>query len=215
MKKQLIQDFTAPHLELTMNTILEQNWGDQMLYGDFLSQTYFHICHSTRLLAAAGARFDVSRDDLHLRCMQHAAEERSHEKLSVSDLRVLGMKIGDFPELPATKALYRTAYYLIEHVSPVSLLGYAYFLECIGVAGGRLAEKLEPIYGKQAVKHVSLHAKEDPGHIQAYEGSLNAFSGEDRAAIEESIVTTAYHYELIYREVAARARARGSKLKAA
>lgn len=207
MKKQTIKEFTQPLLDELFSVIVPMDWKNPKVYGDFLAQTHYHISHTTRLLAAAGARFSLQQNEFHLQCMKHAGEERSHEKLSTSDLKEIGLKLEEFPELPATAALYRNAYYLVDHGSPLTLLGYAYFLENVGVKGSLIEEVLEATYGKKGVKHLSLHAHEDPEHIEAYEKMLDTLSIEDRRWVEEGIASTAYHYQRIYQEIKARAAA--------
>lgn len=205
MKKTTIREFTKPYLDELLSFILPLDWKNARLYGDFLAQCHYHICHTTRLLAAAGAKFDLSQETFHLQCMKHAGEERSHEKLSVSDLAAMGLSLEDFSELPATKAMYRNAYYLVDRVGPITLFGYAYYLECVGAAGSKIEAEVTLAHGKRAVKHLSLHANEDPGHIKSYEESLDQFSAKDRALLEEAIQSTAYHYIRVYHEILARA----------
>lgn len=196
-----VKEFTRPHIERVMGTLNGMDWKNPDVYGEFLAQTYYHICHSTRLLAAAGARFQVDQDKLHLQCMKHASEERSHEKLSLSDLKEIGRRLEDFPELPATKSLYRSIYYLIEHSSPITLFGYAYFLEWLAVEASPLEAELSSIYGAKAVKHLHVHAHEDPDHIKAYEDALDRVSGREHMHLLESIESTGYNYERIYDEI--------------
>lgn len=208
MRRKTMKEFTRPEIERVTETILGLDWKNSRVYGDFLAQTYYHIRHSTRLLAAAAARFTPEQETLHLQCLKHAGEEKSHEKLSSSDLEAVGHALGEFPELPATKALYRSQYYLIEHENPLSLFGYAYFLEWIAVeAGSKVIGMAESFYGPKAVKHMHVHTREDPAHIAVYEKQLDEFTGPDRAALEESVRTTAADYERIYREIEARAAA--------
>lgn len=207
MKKQGIREFTKPKLDELLGIIVPMDWKNPRVYGDFLAQAHYHICHTTRLLAAAGSLFDVKHDELHQQCMKHAGEERSHEKLSTSDIKLIGLKLEDFSELPATTALYRNAYFMIDRMSPLTLFGYAYFLECVGASGKLIEEELQSIYGKKATKHLSLHAHEDPGHIEAYESMLDSMSSEDRRWVEEGIDSTHYHYQRIYHEIIARTQA--------
>jgi len=202
MKKISIREFTGIKIERVTASILKLDWKNKKVYGDFLAQTYFHIRHSTRLLAAAAARFPVEQENLHLQCMKHAAEERSHERLSLADLNSLGFSLNDFPELPATKSLYRSNYYLIEHEGPLSLFGYAYFLEWIAVAaGGKVIESAESFHGKKSIAHMHVHTNEDPEHIKVYEKQLEKYEGRDRIVLEEAISTTANDYERIYEEI--------------
>lgn len=203
MKKPSVKEVTKPLLERVNAVIQGMDWSVPEVYGNFLAQTHYHICHSTRLLAAAGGRFSVAQENLHLHCMKHAAEERSHEKLSTSDLERVGFRLADFPELSSTKNLYRNIYYLIDRVNPVAIYGYAYFLECIAVSPGAsfIEEKACEKFGVNAVKHVALHLKEDPEHIEAYEKQLEHFNSEERACLIDAIETTGYNYERIYLEI--------------
>lgn len=205
MKKTTIREFTQPFLQDLLATILPMKWESPAFYGDFLTQSHFHISHTTRLLAAAGSRFELGQEKFHLQCMKHAAEERSHEKLSLSDLAAMGLKVENFSELQSTKALYRNAYFLIERMSPLTLFGYAYFLECVGAAGAKIEDRVIAAHGAKSCKHLSLHAHEDPGHIQGYEAMLDGFPPAHRSLLEEGIVGTAFHYKQIYLEIERRA----------
>ena len=159
MKKIItMKEITQPHIDRLTATVLAMDWKNSRVYGDWLAQTYYHVRHSTRLLAAAAGRFTMEQHKLHLQCMKHAGEERGHEKLALSDLEQVGFPLAEFPELPATKALYRSQYYLVDRENPIALFGYAYFLEWLGLAAGpQVLAILEPVYGKNAVKHLRVH----------------------------------------------------------
>ncbi|MGZ3693868.1 MAG: iron-containing redox enzyme family protein [Bdellovibrionota bacterium] len=209
MKISRTMAFTEPHLQEILSYLKKVNWKDPLVYADFLAQTHYHICHSTRLLAAAGSLLDTtpSQDHLHIQCVKHAGEERSHEKLSTSDLAELGYKLQDFPELQSTKALYRNAYYLIDRVSPFTMFGYAFILECLGPRATEIESLLKTHYGPKAVKHLSLHAHEDPEHIEGYVAMLDALSGREQAWVEEGVASTAYLYKRIFIEICEHANA--------
>jgi hypothetical protein len=207
MKKSKTMAFTEPHLQEIISYLEAMDWKNPQIYGDFLAQTHYHICHSTRLLAAAGSLFDTSaaQDKLHLQCVKHAGEERSHEKLSTSDLAEIGFQLENFSELQSTKALYRSAYYLIDRESPYTMFGYAFILECLGPRAVAIEQLLKAHYGPKAVKHLSLHAHEDPEHIEGYIAMLDALSEKEQAWVEEGIASTAFHYKRIFEEICARA----------
>lgn len=187
------------------------SWDQEAVYADFLSQVHYYVCHTTRILALAAARFPLERQDLHHACFRHAAEEKSHEQLSLQDLRALGTTPDAYSELPSTKALYRSAYYLIEHESPVCLVGYAYFLEYLAVAGGLpLLEIVEPIYGAKATRHLTLHAKEDPEHIKAVESMVGKLGERELEWVREGMRTAAAHFQGLLGEIRARHLSMGS-----
>ncbi len=201
MKKEM-KAYTEAKINHVTKKVLSLNWENPKVYGDFLAQVYFYVCHTTRILGAAGSRFPLHEQKLHLQCMRHAGEEKSHEQLSFLDLKTLGFKPTDFPELPATKALYRSAYYLIERESPMAIVGYAYFLEWLAVAAGlKLLEVVEPIYGQKAVKHLTVHAKEDPEHIVAVEEMIEKLPKECIPYLEEAVSTAAHQYERLLEEI--------------
>lgn len=205
MKRESVKDYTSARIERVTATILELDWSNQLIYADTLAQTYYHIVHSTRLLAAAAAGFGPEHEKLHLHCLSHAAEERSHELLALSDLRSLGYSLANFQELPATKALYRSAYYLIDRCSPFALFGYAYFLERIAISAGEpVMARVKSSFGMKAVKHIHVHTKEDPGHIESYEQMLEDLSEQEREIVLEAVDTTASEYERIFLEIKAR-----------
>src|SRR6187549_486414 len=111
-----------------MDAIRGYPFEEPRAYAQFLAQTRHYVVHSTRLLAAAAARMDDEQEALHVRFLQHAAEERSHHRLAEHDLRKLGGQIEQFPELPATQALYQSQYYRVEHQAPTALFGYIFML---------------------------------------------------------------------------------------
>ncbi|MBX9766551.1 MAG: hypothetical protein K2X47_04700 [Bdellovibrionales bacterium] len=82
------------------------NWQDQDVYANFLAQTYYFVCHSTRLLASAASRFPVSQDQFFKRFVAHLGEEKNHEKIALTDLKNLECDVNDFPEMGETRAFY-------------------------------------------------------------------------------------------------------------
>ena len=70
-------------------------WHDRIAYGDWLSQTYWYVRHSTRLFAASAARLE--HDDignaLHVRFAAHMAERKRLELLAMHDLRELELTL--------------------------------------------------------------------------------------------------------------------------
>ncbi len=153
-------------VEIASRAIRHYPWENKMAYAQFLAQTYYYVCHSIRLLAASAARFDQKDQVLHRRFLKHAEEENSHELIALRDLQKLGYKIEDFPEFAQTKTMYEIQYFKIEHIDPVALMGYILVLETMAGRDFKwLKEKLTPLYGKECVKFVQVHADDDPDHI--------------------------------------------------
>lgn len=177
-------------------------WQDEAIYGQYLAQTYHYVCHSTRLLAAAAARMGTEREKVHHRFLQHAAEERSHHLLAQRDLAKLGRTLSDFPELPATSALYETQYYRIERVSPMALFGYILALEGNAVTHGPwLYEVARQAHGAEAVSFLRLHAKEDPDHLDSAFAMVAALGAEEQRIVLDNLRFSCAMYETFLQSI--------------
>ncbi len=182
-------------------------WSSRTAYGDWTAQTYHYVKHSTRLLAAAAARFpiDDAGNALHHRFARHMAEEKKHELLCVHDLRALDFPLGAFPELPATKTFYASQYYTVEHEDPLALFGYILVLEVMSAReGGWIKGRIVEAHGDAAAAFVKLHSEEDGDHVEKALAALGAASEAERARVAENMHRTAYGYCAILAEVAKR-----------
>jgi hypothetical protein len=178
------------------------NWKDPDNYGNWLAQTFYYVSHSTRVLTAAAARFDTRFDEQHIQLVQHAKEERSHEKIARGDLLALGRKLEDFPEMGATKALYRNAYYLIDRVHPMSIYGYVALLEILSVKRGpALLKEAEEEFGTNCIRYLKLHTEDDVEHIKMYEGLLARCEGEAFEAVKEGLISTAANFQHLLTDI--------------
>ena len=143
------------------------NWLDKAIYASWLAQTYFFVCHSTRFLATAAGRFTVSKDALHQRFLRHLGEEKSHEKMILSDLKTLGFNMENFQELPETKAFYERQYYLIEHIAPEVHFGYILCLELLAALHGHATYKIvSSEFGEKSSLFLKVHGEDDLDHIE-------------------------------------------------
>lgn len=177
-------------------------WEDQEAYAWWLSQTYYYVCHSTRLLAASAARFSREENRFHLRFTQHMREEKSHEFLASSDLKELDLDINDFPELPLTAAFYQSQYFRINYENPFSLLGYILFLEALAVTkGGSIFERVSKVHGDRACRFWKVHAEEDPDHLEEAFRQIESAPIEAMDSIESSLDFTANIYHRILAEI--------------
>jgi uncharacterized ferritin-like protein (DUF455 family) len=170
-------------------------WQDKTVYGAFLAQTNYYVSHSTRLLALAASRFRFTEEQLHRRFIKHATEEMSHETLALRDLKHLGFALKQFPEFPATRAFYQTQYYMIEHVSPWSFLGYILMLEGLAITKGPwLFNEITQYHGEKAGSFVKVHAAEDIGHVADAEKAMAALPEAERPLVIEQIANSCFHY---------------------
>lgn len=141
---------------------------DPRCYADWLAQTYYYVRHSTRLLAAAAARFslDAFGDRLHQRFAAHMAEEKRHERLATHDLHALGKDLDQFPERDTTRQFWEPQYYKIEHEDPIALFGYILALEGMSAAHGPAAlARAQQAHSPAATKFLEVHAQDDEDHL--------------------------------------------------
>jgi len=204
MKKTL--DRCTQELE---NALYSFPWNDRQAYGDWLVQTYFYVRHSTRLLAAASARFghDEVSDALHYRFATHIGEEKRHERLALTDLQRLGLRVENYEERHTTRLLYETQYYKIEHEAPAVLFGYILPLEAGGPrCGKRICEQVTAAFGPKCDTFLRVHADEDEEHLEKALKQLEAIRPEEQALIARNIEQTTYAYCAILRDITERPR---------
>ncbi len=181
-------------------------WRDRRVYGDWLAQTYYYVRHSTRLLAAAAARFthDELGNSLHVRFAAHMAEEKRHELLALHDLKALGLSLDQFSERPSTRALWECQYYKVEHVDPVALFGYILALEAMSAAHGPwVYEEVAKAHGAAAATFLKLHAHDDEDHVQKAIAMLERIDARGRAAIEQNLAQSTFAYLVMLGELLA------------
>jgi hypothetical protein len=181
-------------MEEMKEAIRSYPWENKVYYAEFLAQTYYYICHSTRLLAASASRFSQEDQGLHKRFLKHTDEENSHELLALRDLQKLGFKIQNFTQLAQTRNLYEVQYYKIEHQDPAALLGYILALETLASDWKWLKEKLTGLYGASCVKFVQVHADEDPDHIEKALEQISSLPHNRLELIDINVEQTAVCY---------------------
>ncbi len=180
-------------------------WRDRQAYGDWLAQTYWYVRHSTRLLAAAAARFghDDVGNSLHVRFAAHMAEEKRHELLATHDLKALGLSLDAFRERASTRAFYECQYYKIEHVNPVALFGYILALEAMSATHGPWAfGEAAAEHGAGAATFLKLHAHDDEDHVQKAIAMLERIDARGRAEIEQNLEQSTFGYLTLLGEIA-------------
>lgn len=181
-------------------------WESQQAYAGWLAQTYFYVRHSTRLLAAAAARFglDSRSNALHVRFGAHIGEERSHEKLVLHDLAQLGVAADSLRELNSTRMFYETQYYKIEHVDPCAVYGYILMLEATGpVCGDAIVERVTRAFGPRCASFLKLHAAEDVDHVQRALDMVGQLDKSTHQTVLQNLHQSGQAYRLMLREIEA------------
>jgi predicted metal-dependent hydrolase len=175
------------------------------VYGDFLAQTYYYVCHSTRLLGLAAGRCRVDRDALHRRFARHISEETAHERLALDDLNALGLSLERFPELAVTRAFYEAQYYKIEHLDPTALFGYILLLEGVAVSvGPEVYRRVIAAHSSDCAKFLKLHAEEDVDHLPKAFAQIDGLPPSEKEDIRLNMIQSAELYSQIVSRTARR-----------
>lgn len=174
------------------------DFSDSTVYSLWLAQAYYFVRHSTPLLALSCGRA-VNNRSYHLRCIGHLSEEKGHDGLLLNDLKALGVSIKDCPEFASTSAFYQSQYFWIEHVNPVSFLGYIYVLEALAVLQGK--SKADQAKSFRADSFLKIHADEDAGHLQQAAKLISTFSESDQKQIVKNAQQASALYQLIVRDI--------------
>jgi hypothetical protein len=106
MNSTQLETILTQSLKLMINACEDFPWRQANCYADLMAQTHWYTRRTTRILGLAAVHFKHDCDQLHSRFLQHAAEEKGHEKIALNDIRHLGYDLNDFNESPLTMALY-------------------------------------------------------------------------------------------------------------
>lgn len=187
-------------------------WENKRFYGDFLAQTYYYVSHSTRLLDYAASFLQIDRNESYSYFAGHVANEDRHELLASRDLKALGYDIGEFSELPQTRAFYECQYYKIARHDPTVLLGYILLLEA---ASTRIAphfyERIIKAHGKSSGHFLEVHMSEDKDHVQKAKQQIDALSPRLQEFIKINIDQTRTIYTAILKAISERQAAENSR----
>jgi len=181
------------------STISRVNFSNSKIYGDWLTQQYFIVRHSTPLLALS-CGLSLENREYHLRCIEHLQEEKGHDKMIVGDLKKLGYEISDFPEKESTKPIYQSQYFWIEHVSPISFLGYVLYLESLAVVYGQRVFQMADSRGATFLRH---HHDADTGHLESAYKIIQGMGASEQKNIRDNLNETGYLYSKMLEDLAA------------
>jgi hypothetical protein len=200
----LKQNELLKYLEPTIAAGREFPWESSAHYANWSAQTFYYVSHSTRLFALAAGRAPLNDNPVHNRLLSHLKEEKGHENLSSHDIKILGMGLDQFPELAATKCLYQTQYYWIEHISAYSFFGYLLALESLAVqTGPDVHARVLKAHGPKACGFLKVHTAEDVKHVQEVISWIEKMPKKDQEAIMENFQQTLSNYKSILGEICA------------
>lgn len=186
-------------IELTMNHFKKSNpariFHNKTLYGDWLAQTYYFVCHSTALLGYALPH--LKNPSLRHHFEKHMSEENKHELLALKDIQRLGFNLSDFDELANTQAFYHSQYYRIAFEGGTSLLGYILFLEAMAVDWGKdIFNEIKEVHSDSTL-FIKVHADEDPHHLEGAIKTILSLSAQEQVAIMKNFRYSAEIYQQI------------------
>lgn len=175
-------------MDKTKDPILSYPWHDPVAYGLWLSQTYYMVNYSTRLVALAGALSPIDRNDLHARFVDHSQEERGHQKVCISDLKNIGFTLADFPQMFQSACMYQIQYFWIQQKHPIAFFGYTLALESLaGNFGSILFDRVREAHGEKAGNFLKLHSEDDIEHIEKAHDQLEKLNEAEKALVQENL----------------------------
>lgn len=200
------------NFDLMAQAIRAFPWKDKRAYGMYLAQTYYYVCHSVRLLAVAAGRMSMQDNAYHKRFLTHIREENGHEVMALKDLERLGYTLEDFPELPETRMFWETQYYKIEHVDPLSVMGYILALEAIACEQCPwIVSELKKHLPDDPHTFMKVHGEEDPDHVTKAVEQVNSLPPERQIHVYANLEQTAVGLSNILYRVMYEAGKRGER----
>lgn len=177
-------------------------WENREAYAGFLSQTYFFVRHSSRLLALGAASAKQGEDLLHKRMVAHLREEMGHDVVAANDLKNLGFDVALMRESSLTKAFYQNQYFTLQNNSAGSFLGWILFLEGVAAAEGpAIYRRVSETFGPKCTHFVKLHAEEDQDHIQKALSTVDGLNDQDQQEAISNMWQSADLYFLMLQEI--------------
>lgn len=177
-----LQQATAPDSERFLNIpfvrlVAEDKMMPLPAYADFLRQSYHHVKHTVRLLAASAA---MHHQELVRKALIHYInDEYGHEEWVLNDIASLGQDkdlIRRERPYPTTEALVSYVYHAIHHINPWCMFGMIWVLEgnSVGLAHKFMqALKRDHGLGKESLVYLTTHGAVDQDHIKFFRETIN------------------------------------------
>lgn len=185
-------------IELLNQAWVKFPWEDASSYAVYLSQTYYYVRHSCRLLAFSAGLAEFSSQGYFGRSIAHIKEEVGHENLAKADISNLGFNLENMNELGVTRALYETQYYKTQQQHPTALLGYIIALEgCAVHSVPQVFKRIEKSHSQKSMAFLKLHSDEDPDHLEKAFQQYEKLSSENKKFVEDNFVQTCQLFSLM------------------
>ncbi len=174
-------------------------WEKREAYLSWLAQSYEYVRYSTRILALTAGKFPIDKNAFSTRFIQHAAEERGHDRLLVNDANFLDHHLPELPVLPEAEAFHKSLYFWIFQDNPMVILGWVFCLEGFAVLNAPgIYERVVAAHGKRAASFLHVHSAEDPDHLEKAFAAVRSLAPADLLDISQGLDLYARLYENIY-----------------
>jgi len=176
-----------------VDRFMNNPWDNKEFYAEYIAQTYYYVCHSTKLLKYAADHCD--HPELKECLLHHVKEELGHEQWCLKDLINLGYDIKMFPESRVTRAMYQALYDGIDKMGPAPIIGYAIALEGMSAS---VCPPLAPIliknYGDKSAAFIKNHAVIDQAHAAEGYDILKYLTRDEKEIVCQFIKTSCKAY---------------------
>lgn len=172
------------------------DWKSKELYASWLANSYHYALNSTRLLALASGTMPLHLTKLANRFVQHAAEEKGHEKLLENDIKNLGFNMSDLSVSDEMKVYYRSLYYWMTPAGQaVGLIGWILSLEGLAAnIGPWLYNQAIKHHGEKAASFLKVHSDADPEHLDKAFEITKALNEDEIKIVTEAVEMYSHQY---------------------
>lgn len=178
-------------------------WNDKMAYAQWLANTYHYAFNSTRVIALGAGAMPTHLTKISNRFIQHAAEEKGHEKLLENDVKALGLDIVDIPVSSIMQIYYRSLYYWVSPAgNPVGLFGWILSLEALAAnAGGSVLSEVKKFHNPKCCSFLNVHSDADPEHLNKALEAISFLSPDELKIVSDSLKMYSENYVRLLSEI--------------
>lgn len=199
MKFQEFEELYQDCQNALAETCSQFAWEDAELYAQWLGQTYEYARFSTRILALTAGHLSIEQTAISNRFIQHAAEEKGHDRLILNDLRALNRSVENIPLHAEAEAFHKSLYFWIYQGNPIGIMGWVLALEGFAVRNGpQIFERVLKAHGPKAVSFVKVHSAEDEDHLAKAFATVRDFTESDLATLAQAFSLYTRLYQSIY-----------------
>ena len=198
IKKDL--EFYQDKLMAQLNTF---PWKDKDAYAKWLANTYHYAFNSTRIIAMGAGVMPPHLTQISNRFIQHAAEEKGHEKLLENDVKALELSMKDIPVSTEMQLFYRSLYFWVSPAgNPVGLFGWILTLEALAAnAGGQILAEVKKYHHPKSCSFLNVHSDADPDHLNKALEAICLLSPAELDVVAESIKIYSESYIRLLSEI--------------